>query len=147
MTRSGTFSKSGMFAVILFGVIGQPDNGIARSPPTTGFDVWIWYPAMDPDYSDPKTVEHALAEWAEVFKKLPRIDAVFVPGGDPGHTRPGPFMALLEKQSANLKRFHPSASVWVSAQSFSQNWLDEFLTFLQAEPAWLGGSSMARKRA
>ena len=55
-----------------------------------GLDVWIWYPAMDADYADPKTVEHALAEWAEVFKKLPRIDAVFVPGGDPGHTRPGP---------------------------------------------------------
>ena len=53
-----------------------------------GLDVWIWYPAMDADYADPKTVEHALAEWAEVFKKLPRIDAVFVPGGDPGHTRP-----------------------------------------------------------
>jgi hypothetical protein len=104
-----------------------------------GLDVWIWYPAMDPDYSDPKTVEHALAEWEVVFKKLPRIDAVFVPGGDPGHTRPGPLMALLEKQSANLKRFHPRASMWVSAQSFSQIWLDEFLTFLQAEPAWLAG--------
>ena len=25
-------------------------------------------------------------EWDEVFRKLPRIDAVFVPGGDPGHT-------------------------------------------------------------
>ena len=53
-----------------------------------GLDVWIWYPAMDADYADPKTVEHALEEWGEVFKKLPRIDAVFVPGGDPGHTRP-----------------------------------------------------------
>jgi hypothetical protein len=104
-----------------------------------GLEVWIWYPAMDPDYSNPKTVENALAEWAEVFKKLPRIDAVFVPGGDPGHTRPGPLMALLEKQSANLQRFHPSARMWVSAQSFSQTWLDEFLALLQAEPVWLGG--------
>ncbi len=104
-----------------------------------GLDVWIWYPAMDPDYTNPKTVEHALAEWAEVFKKLPRIDAVFVPGGDPGHTRPGPLMALLEKQTVNLRRFHPSAQMWVSAQSFSQQWLDEFLVFLEAEPAWLGG--------
>ena len=25
-------------------------------------------------------------EWGEVFQQLPRIDAVFVPGGDPGHT-------------------------------------------------------------
>src|SRR6202050_5311115 len=48
-----------------------------------GLDVWIWYPAMDKDYSDPATVEFALYEWGEVFKGLPRIDAVFVPGGDP----------------------------------------------------------------
>ncbi len=65
-----------------------------------GLDVWIWYPAMDRDYSDPKTVESALDEWGEVFKKLPRIDAVFVPGGDPGHTQPKYLMALLEKQTA-----------------------------------------------
>ncbi len=104
-----------------------------------GLDVWIWYPAMDPDYTDAKTVEAALAEWAEVFKNLPRIDAVFVPGGDPGHTRPGPLMALLEKQTANLRRFHPNARMWVSPQSFSQAWLDEFVTILHTEPAWLGG--------
>ena len=104
-----------------------------------GLDVWIWYPAMDPDYNDAGTVEHALTEWAEVFKKLPRINAVFVPGGDPGHTRPGPLMALLEKQTANLKRFHPDAQMWVSPQSFSQAWLDEFLAILKAEPVWLSG--------
>ncbi len=104
-----------------------------------GLDVWIWYPAMDPDYTNARTVEHALAEWAEVFKKLPRIDAVFVPGGDPGHTRPGPLMALLEKQTANLRRFHPDAQMWVSPQSFSQAWLDEFVAILRAEPDWLAG--------
>ncbi len=104
-----------------------------------GLDVWIWYPAMDADYSDPKTVEHAIQEWAEVFKKLPRIDAVFVPGGDPGHTRPQYLMALLEKQAANLRRYHPTAQMWVSPQSFSREWLDEFLALVKAEPAWLGG--------
>ena len=104
-----------------------------------GLDVWIWYPAMDADYADPKTVEHALAEWGEVFKKLPRIDAVFVPGGDPGHTRPKVLMALLEKQAENLRRYHPKAQMWVSPQSFSREWLDEFLALMQAEPAWLAG--------
>ncbi|PYM12853.1 MAG: hypothetical protein DME18_10315, partial [Verrucomicrobia bacterium] len=62
-----------------------------------GLDVWIWYPAMDRDYADPKTLEFAINEWGEVFKKLPRIDAVFVPGGDPGHTQPKILLALLEK--------------------------------------------------
>jgi hypothetical protein len=102
-------------------------------------NVWIWYPAMDSDYADPRMVDHALAEWAEVFQKLPRIDAVFVPGGDPGHTRPKVLFALLEKQTKNLRRFHPSAQMWVSPQSFSQEWLDEFFTLVRGEPSWLGG--------
>jgi hypothetical protein len=104
-----------------------------------GLDVWIWYPAMDADYADPKTVEHALTEWAEIFKKLPRIDAVFVPGGDPGHTRPKVLLALLEKQAENLRRYHPKAQMWVSPQSFSREWLDEFLKLMSTEPAWLAG--------
>ena len=53
-----------------------------------GLDVWIWYPALDKDYADPATVDFAVKEWGEVFKQLPRIDAIFVPGGDPGHTEP-----------------------------------------------------------
>jgi hypothetical protein len=114
-------------------------TGMSRICADYGLDVWIWYPAMDADYANPTTVEHALTEWAEVFQKLPRIDAVFVPGGDPGHTRPKVLMALLEKQAANLRRFHPSAQMWVSPQGFSQEWLDEFLSLVRAEPAWLGG--------
>ncbi|MEP6538776.1 MAG: glycoside hydrolase family 20 zincin-like fold domain-containing protein [Bryobacteraceae bacterium] len=105
-----------------------------------GLDVWIWYPAMDKDYSDPKTVEFAMHEWAEVYKRLPRIDAIFVPGGDPGHTPPKHLMALLEKQTALLHRYHPKAQMWVSPQSFDQQWLDEFIAILRdGKPAWLTG--------
>lgn len=104
-----------------------------------GLDVWVWYPALDKDYSDPKTVEFALKEWGEVFRKLPRIDHVFVPGGDPGHTPPRYLMALLEKQTENLHRYHPKARMWVAPQGFSQEWLDEFYAIVKKEPAWLGG--------
>ena len=105
-----------------------------------GLDVWIWYPAMDRDYADPNTVAFALKEWAEVFKKLPRVDAVFVPGGDPGHTQPKYLMALLAKQTENLHRYHPKAQMWVSPQGFTQGWLEEFYDILRREqPAWLTG--------
>src|SRR5258708_5944325 len=105
-----------------------------------GLDVWIWYPAMDKDYSDPGTVDAAVKEWSEVFRALPRVDAVFVPGGDPGHTRPKVLLALLEKETQALHRFHPKAQMWVSPQGFSQEWLDEFLGILKNEqPAWLAG--------
>ena len=102
-------------------------------------DVSIWYPAMDRDYSDPKTVEFALNEWGNVFRQLPRVDAIFVPGGDPGHTQPKYLMALLEKQAVNLRRYHPKAQVWISPQSFDQAWLDEFIGILQTQPSWLTG--------
>jgi hypothetical protein len=114
-------------------------TGMSQICADYGLDVWIWYPAMDANYADPKTVEFAIKEWGEVFQKLPRIDAVFVPGGDPGHTRPKVLWMLLEQQSANLKRFHPSAQMWVSPQSFSREWFDEFLELMRAEPAWLTG--------
>jgi hypothetical protein len=104
-----------------------------------GLNVSVWYPAMDRDYSDPATVEFALKEWAEVFKRLPRIDAVFVPGGDPGHTQPKYLMALLEKQTASLHRFHPKAAMWVAPQGFNKDWMDEFLGIVRAEPQWLTG--------
>ncbi len=105
-----------------------------------GLDVWIWYPAMDADYGDPATVESALRESGEVFRQLPRVDAVFVPGGDPGHTAPRHLMALLAKETEVLHRYHPRAQMWVSPQSFSQAWLDEFLGILRdQQPAWLTG--------
>lgn len=104
-----------------------------------GLDVWIWYPAMDEDYANLKTVEMALREWEEVYKRLPRIDVIFVPGGDPGHTHPIPLMALLEKQAALLKKYHPQAQMWMSPQSFNKDWDDEFYKFMKTEPQWLDG--------
>ncbi len=115
-------------------------QGMSRVADSYGLEVWIWYPAMDKDYADAKTVESALREWGEVFSKLSRIDAVFVPGGDPGHTQPKVLMALLEKQTENLHRYHPKAQMWVSPQSFDQSWLDEFIDILKREqPSWLSG--------
>jgi hypothetical protein len=114
--------------------------GMSRIADSYGLDVWVWYPAMDADYSNPQTVESALHEWGEVFAHLPRVDDVFVPGGDPGHTRPKFLMALLEKQTENLHRYHPHARMWVSPQGFDQGWMDEFLEILRRDrPAWLNG--------
>ncbi len=113
---------------------------MSRLADSYGLDVWIWYPAMDRDYADPRTVESALNEWSEVFRQLPRIDAVFVPGGDPGHTEPKYLLALLAKETEALHRYHPKAQMWVSPQSFDKPWMDQFLGILKNEqPAWLSG--------
>ncbi len=112
---------------------------VSRLADEYGLDVWVWYPAMDRNYADPQTVEFALKEWGEVFKALPRLDAVFVPGGDPGHTRPKVLFDLLEKQAANLKKYHPKATMWMSPQSFTAPWMEEFYDLVRKEPPWLAG--------
>ena len=95
-----------------------------------GLDVWIWYPAIG---GPPE-------EWDEVFSKLQRVDAVFVPGGDPGQTEPKVLFQLLEKQARSLRKYHPHAQMWVSPQGFSAEWLEQFYEILaRQQPAWLDG--------
>ncbi|HEV2273649.1 MAG TPA: alpha-glucuronidase family glycosyl hydrolase [Acidobacteriaceae bacterium] len=114
---------------------------MSRIADSYGLDVWAWYPAMDKDYGNPATVQSALEEWANVFDALPRLDAVLVPGGDPGHTRPKDLLALLEKQKESLRRRHPKAQMWVSPQGFSREWMQEFLDILHEDHTkqWLDG--------
>jgi hypothetical protein len=114
---------------------------MSRIADSYGLDVWIWYPAMARDYSDPATVTSEVKAWGETFAMLPRVDAVFVPGGDPGHTEPKYLLALLEKQKRNLQQYHPQAQMWVSPQGFSEDWMQEFMGILRQEDTkqWLDG--------
>ncbi len=104
-----------------------------------GLQCWVWFPALEKDYTDNATMQRAIGEWEEVFRELPRIDAIFVPGGDPGHTEPSVLMTLLEKQTEVLKKFHPKATMWVSPQGFSAEWMEEFYGLLATKSAWLTG--------
>ena len=112
---------------------------MSRIADSYGMDVWVWYPALDDDYTKPEQVEFALKEWAGVLSKLPRVDHIFVPGGDPGHTDPAVLMPMLEKQAASVAKFHPKAGWWVAPQGFTEEWMQKFFGLLQAEPKWLTG--------
>ena len=59
---------------------------LSRLAQDYGIEFWIWYPALDKSYGDPAQVEFALREWRDVLRRLPKVDALFVPGGDPGGT-------------------------------------------------------------
>lgn len=113
--------------------------GMSKTADDYGLDVWIWYPALDTDYADSKTVEFALNEWGDVFRQLPRVDAVLVPAGDPGHTPAWVLMPMLEKQAANLRRYHPKAQLWLAPQGFDAENLEHFFEIVKREPAWLAG--------
>lgn len=85
------------------------------------------------------TAAAAVREWGKLFRALPPVDAVFVPGGDPGHTDPKYLFGLLEQIALELHKTHPRAQLWVSPQSFSAPWLDEFYALLATHPAWHTG--------
>jgi hypothetical protein len=114
--------------------------GMSALADSYALDVWIWWPALDDDYARREMVEFALAEWEAIFCQLPRIDAILVPGGDPGNTRPRDLLPMLAQQTTSLHRYHPQAQMWISAQGFRGEWMEEFVNLLHSEaPTWLTG--------
>jgi hypothetical protein len=110
-----------------------------------GLDVWIWFPSMEDQY-DAETLATVLEEWAVVYKALPKIDVVFVPGGDPGNTHPSVLLPFLEAQKKSLNKYHANGQIWMSPQGFDWRddgrggWLQNFYDILNDEgPEWLDG--------
>lgn len=106
-----------------------------------GTDVWMWYPNMGSDYLHPDSLRKEIEERHEVFKAVPRLDALFVPGGDPGDLEPDLLFDWLEKEAEVLHQYHPNAKIWVSPQVFrpSQEWFDSFYGHVNKEYSWFGG--------
>ena len=106
-----------------------------------GLDVWMWYPNMNSDYSSPDSIKFELAEREKIFSLLPKLDALFVPGGDPGDLEPDPLFKWLDQEAVVLKKYHPNAKIWVSPQAFKPStvWYGNFFSHINAKPEWLGG--------
>jgi hypothetical protein len=104
-----------------------------------GLNAWIWYPLMFGDYSKDENIQKSLDASEKIFSQLMKIDAIFIPGGDPGHVQPKLLFKYLEKQTEILHKYHPKAQVWVSPQGFNPVWMNEFLQLLKEEPKWLNG--------
>ncbi len=110
-----------------------------------GLDVWLWYPNVGEDYESESGIAAELAEREEVFSKLKRVDALLVPGGDPGELHPDVFFPFMGKVGDILERIHPGAKIWVSPQAFqpTREWLRSFYAHANEKPKWLGGVSFA----
>jgi len=106
-----------------------------------GLDVWVWYPNMANNYSDLETWAKELAEREEIFNKVPYIDAVFMPGGDPGDLEPNLLFSWAKRVAYLLRDYHPDAGFWLSPQCFkpTDDWLNSFYDHVRQEPDWLTG--------
>jgi len=102
-------------------------------------DYWVWTPA-DFDLSDAAKRAKALREHEELYKACPRLDAVFVPGGDPGENAPELVMPFLKELSVLLARHHPQGKIWLSLQGFRGDRAEYVYRYLDVEkPDWFGG--------
>lgn len=104
-----------------------------------GLAYWLWLPA-DFDLNDTALRDAALARVETMARDLPRLDAIFVPGGDPGHNPAPLVLPYLRDLATRVRAHHPEARVWVSLQQFGQadiDWVFEALAGPRLE--WLGG--------
>jgi hypothetical protein len=106
-----------------------------------GMDVWMWYPNMGMDYTNPDSLKVEIDERRKIFKALPRLDNLFVPGGDPGDLDPDVLFNWLKIEAQVLREYHPNAKIWVSPQVFrpTKAWFDTFYDHVNKAYPWFGG--------
>lgn len=102
-------------------------------------DYWVWTPAPH-DLTITNAHQDGLAEQEAFYAKCPRLDGVFVPGGDPGENHPAQLIPYLNDLSKILHKYHPKAGIWVSLQGFNKEKVEYFFNYLNSEsPDWLKG--------
>ncbi len=97
-------------------------------------------PATD-QFRRPESVERELAERDAPFAALRRVDALFVPGGDPGGLHPDVLFPWLGRVAEVLQKHHPEARLRVSDQIMKTDpsWYEAYYAQVNRRPAWLGG--------
>ncbi|GAA0879392.1 hypothetical protein GCM10009119_23600 [Algoriphagus jejuensis] len=102
-------------------------------------EYWVWTPATV-DLSDLEIRAKELDLHEANYKKVPRLDNIFFPGGDPGHNHPSEVLPFLKELHTRLIKYHPNAGIWISLQGFSQEQVDYFYQYLEEnKPTWLRG--------
>ena len=102
-------------------------------------DYWVWTPAPH-DLSIPNAHQDGLDEQEAFYARCPRLNGVFVPGGDPGENHPSKLIPYLKDLSVLIKKYHPDAGIWVSLQGFNEEKVSYFFEYLKTDnPDWLTG--------
>ncbi|NMN03121.1 MULTISPECIES: hypothetical protein [unclassified Novosphingobium] len=108
----------------------------ARAAQALGLQVALYYPLLR-DYSKPADVAAERADFAALIADFPALDAVYFPGGDPGHTAPAPLFALLGQLAVPLHARFRQAEMLVSSQGFDAEGFAAFVAQVRARPPWL----------
>ena len=107
-------------------------------------DVSLWHPN-----SDEETEEEAISRRKELYKKVPRLDYLFIPGGDPGELYADEFIKRTKAISKILKESHKNALVYPSAQAPHKyrDWGEVLIKELKTQPDEIDGLIMGPNHA
>ncbi|MEZ4901430.1 MAG: hypothetical protein R2822_06555 [Spirosomataceae bacterium] len=102
-------------------------------------DYWVWTPVTF-ELTDKHKRASELKIHEDFYKKCPRLNHIFVPGGDPGDNHPKEVLPFLKDLYQILIKYHPKAKIWISLQGFSVEQIDYFYRYLaENNPDWLQG--------
>ena len=73
-------------------------------------DYWVWTP-VEFSLTNQALRQEELKRHEEFYRSTPRLDAVFVPGGDPGDNPPQLVLPFMEDLAQLLAKHHPQAKV------------------------------------
>src|SRR4029434_10802610 len=76
-------------------------------------DYWLWVP-VEFKLPDPEEQQTFLRQQEELYRGCRRIDAVFVPGGDPGDNSARELLPYVREMALVLQKHHPRGRLWVS---------------------------------
>lgn len=116
----------------------------SRLADVVDLDVSLWQ--ANADY---ETEEEALKIREQLYSSMPRLNIVFVPGGDPGELPADVFIDRCRKIQKVLTKHHPEAKMHPSAQAphAIQDWGKTFCDILKEEPAEIDAVIMGPNHA
>ena len=107
-------------------------------------DVSVWHPN-----NDGETVEFAVERRRKLYEKMPRLNVVFPPGGDPGELQPEEFVLRCREIAKAAKASHPDCQMWPSAQQphSIRDWGIRFIGEMEKLPDEISGVIIGPNRA
>ena len=117
---------------------------VSKSCQELDLDLGLWYPI-----NEKQPVDEAHEERVRVFRSLPHLNYLFIPGSDPGRLPPDELFERGADYSAVMREVHPDAKMWISAQMPHESpwWPGQFKAELDKLPAWLDGVIMGPNHA
>ena len=116
---------------------------LSETAHSLGLEVSLWIPNTEKDEAE------ELAEREALFRDVPFIDAVFIPGSDPGSLPASVLIDRCNKIYDILHKYHPAAKLWPSAQAphNAPRWGEEFLQAMEHAGPGIAGVITGPNRA